>query len=359
MSAPEGSEINQPELGGSTSMTSIKKNKRQALFWVVIAIILCFGVYSYFLYQKYWPYTDDAYVNANYINVAAQVSGPIAHLYVRNNEYVHKGQILFEIDPSLFVAQVQQQQANLILAIQQMEADEAAVDVAAANVDAAQAQLTVNQKNYDRTITLVKRGEASIASGDDALGDLQSSQANLVAAQNQLIQAKKILGDPGERNAQIKLAQAELQTAKLNLSYTKVYAPEDSYVTNFETRVGSMVTAQQTLFQLVEAHQWWVYANYKEDQMGRLQPGQPATITIDMYPGHRFKGYVESTSRGSGSIFSLLPPENATGNWVKVTQRFPVKVIIMEDDPKFPLRAGASSEVTINTLKNQSSKKNT
>lgn len=332
-------------------------HKRNALLWIAIAIALCLGIYGYFLYQKYWPYTDDAYVNAHYIYEAAQVSGPVSKVFVHNNQYVRKNQLIFEIDPQPFQAVVEQQEANLKLAIQQMETDVAAVNVADANVSSAQAELVVNQKNYDRTIALVKKGQSSVASGDDALGQLQSSQAALIAAQNQLVEAQKTLGDVGSRNAQIKLARAELKSAKLNLSFTRIYAPADGFITNFDdVRIGTMITAQQTVFQLVESNKWWVYANYKETQMSRMKPGQPATISIDMYPGVRFKGYIDSISRGSGSIFSLLPPENATGNWVKVTQRFPVKVVIVDVDPKYPLRAGSSSEVTVNTFKTYQSK---
>ncbi|NNM60505.1 MAG: HlyD family secretion protein [Legionellales bacterium] len=340
-----------PEPVPTETLEEKNNKKRNALFWVGVAIALCVGVYAYFLDQKYWPYTDDAYVNAHYVDEAAQVSGPISALFAHNNEFVHKNQLLFVIDPRPFQAVVDQQTANLKLAVQQMEADVAAVDVAVANVSAAKAQLIVNQKNYDRTIVLVQKGQASIASGDDALGQLQTSQAQLIASQNQLIQAQKVLGDVGERNAQIQLAQAQLESAKLNLSFTRIYAPADGYMTNLQVRVGTMVTAQQTLFELVESHKWWIDANYKETQMARIKPNQPVSISIDMYPGIRFKGYVDSISRGSGTVFSLLPPENATGNWVKVTQRFAVKIIITDSDPKHPLRVGSSSEVSISTLK--------
>lgn len=326
--------------------------KRQIIVWGSIAAAVVLGVYAYFLYQKYWPNTDDAYLNAHYIYEAAQVSGPVSAVYVHNNEFVKKNQHLFDIDPRPFQAVVNQQSANLKLAIQQMEADIAAVDIASANVQSAKAALIVNQKNYDRTIVLVQKGQSSVASGDDALGQLQESQAQLSAAKNQRIQAQKNLGDVGRRNAQIKLARAQLATARLNLSFASLYAPADGYITNFDNvRIGTMITAQQTIFQLVESKKWWVYANYKETQLNRLKVGQAANISIDMYPGVTFHGYIDSISAGSGVIFSLLPPENATGNWVKVTQRFPVKIVITDPDPAYPLRAGASCEVTVNTLK--------
>ncbi|MAZ40293.1 MAG: hypothetical protein CMF49_09270 [Legionellales bacterium] len=334
----------------NTQVSEKKTKKKQFAIWISIGIALCLLIYGYFIYENYFPSTDDAYVQAHVVDVAAQISGPIEHIYVRNNQYVKKGQLLLKIDPRPFAAAVRQAEAQLTLAQQAMEADVAAVAVAKANVNKAQAQFIVDQKNYDRTITLVKKGEASIQSGDDAKGDLQSAKATLIASKQQLIQAQKNLGEIGERNAQIRQAQANLDTAKLNLSYTKLFAPAEGYVTNFEVRDGSMVSAQQSLFKFVETARWYVYANYKETQMARIHKNQAAKITLDMYPDHTYHGYVDSISRGSGSVFSLLPPENATGNWVKVTQRFPVKIIITDPDEKFPLRVGASSTVKINTL---------
>jgi membrane fusion protein (multidrug efflux system) len=340
-----------PNAGPVAADVPPERKKRNVLAVVGVAFGLSIGIYGYFLYQKYWPYTDDAYIAAHVVDVAAQVSGPVAHIYVHNNEFVEANHPLFDIDPRPFQAQVAQAKANLKLAIQQMQTDEAGVAVAQANVDNAKAQLVVNQKNYDRTSILVLKGQASVASGDDALGALQSSQAALVAAQKQLVQAQSTLGDVGNRNAQIQQARAALNEALVNLGYTHVYAPADAFVTNFEVRVGTTVPADQILFQLVESHKWWVDANYKETQMSRIKPNQPVDITVDMYPGVKFHGYVDSISRGSGTAFSLLPPENATGNWVKVTQRFPVKVIVVDPDPKHPLRVGSSSEVTVSTLK--------
>ncbi len=328
-----------------------KMSIKQIILWIILAIIIATGLYGYILYRNYFPSTDDAYVQANVVDIAAEVSGPVSAIYVKNNQTVKKDQPLFDIDPRPFIDAVNEAKANLKLAKQQMQADVDSVEVATAQVNQAKAQLFVNAQNYRRVSDLVKTGNASIADGDNAKGAYDNSKAALVAAKKQLLQAEANLGDVGERNAQIQKARANLADAKLNVSYTKIVASADGYVTNFEVRKGTMVTAQQALFQLVENNQWWVYANFKETQMQRIEPDQTARIAVDMYPHYQFKGYVQSISRGSGSAFSLLPPENATGNWVKVTQRFPIKIVITNTSSKYPLRVGSSSTVTVNTRK--------
>lgn len=137
--------------------------------------------------------------------------------------------------------------------------------------------------------------------------------------------------------------------AQLNLKYTHITAPTSGFIANLTLRQGDTVTAYQQLFALIDNQSWWVQANFKETQLTRIRPGQSATIKVDMYPRRTFSGRVMSISSAAGASFSLLPPENASGNWVKVTQRFPVKVLITAHDPRYPLRLGASSTVTINT----------
>ncbi len=327
----------------------VAAGRKRLIIWIVAGIVLSILAYGYFLYQAYNPATDDAYVQAHVIDIAAQVGGPITAIYVSDNAKVKKGQLLALIDPRPYQASLLQAQSNYRLAVQLMQSNTAAIDVAKANVEKAQAQLIVDEKNYQRISTLVKTGQASIASGDDALGQYQTSQAALVVAQNQLLQAQENLGTAGNANADVQKAKADVDMTALNVSYTRIVAPADGYVTNFEVRVGTTVTPQQQLFQLVENKHWYLYANYKETQLEHIKVGQKAAVYVDIYPGHVFHGYVDSLSRGSGAAFSLLPPENATGNWVKVTQRFPVKIMIIDPSPDYPLRVGASSTVRIHT----------
>ena len=185
--------------------------------------------------------------------------------------------------------------------------------------------------------------------GDDARAREREADAALDAAKSDLRRAVEQRGELGRENAQTRLALAKVDQAKLNLSDTEVRAPVDGVVAELELRPGSTVKAGVVLFALVDEQHWWVDANFKETALLRIQPGQPATVRVDMYPGKEFAGVVDSVSPASGAAFSLLPPENATGNWVKVTQRFPVKVLLKDLRPQYPLRIGASSSVTIDT----------
>ncbi len=277
------------------------KHKR---YWITGIIIAVIGIVIYWRYETLYPSTDDAYVQANVVNVATQVSGPVDLIAVVDHQAVTKNQLLFTIDPLPFEIAVKQAQAQ---------------------VAQAQAQLDTQSKNTVRIVTLVRDGQLPKANGDDAEGQLEVDVAQLALAKQQLAQAQ------------------------LNLSYTQVTAPASGYITQFTLRKGQYVVASNPLFELVENHQWWVDANFKETDLERIHPGQPAKVEVDIYPGVTFNAVVQGISAGSGAAFALLPPENATGNWVKVTQRFPVRVNIINPDPKYPLRVGASSVVTVNT----------
>lgn len=243
--------------------------------------------------RKIYPGTDDAYVKANIVNIAAQVSGPVIAVYVHDHETVKKDQLLCEILPTNYVAALKQ----------------------------AIAARTQAENSAKRTASLVKSGHASPSTNDDAQTKLAS-------------------------------ATAAVEQAQLNLQFTRITAPASGTLINFNVRVGSSITQGNMLFALIEAQQWWIDANYKETQLVDIRPGQIATIKLDMYPKQILKGTVAQISHGSGSAFSLLPFENATGNWIKVTQRFTVKIIIKTvDSTEYPLRVGASASVTIDTRK--------
>jgi membrane fusion protein (multidrug efflux system) len=149
------------------------------------------------------------------------------------------------------------------------------------------------------------------------------------------------------REARIATAQADVALAKLNLEWTRVPAPADGYVTQLSLRIGDVVKPQEQLFPFIESTNWWVEANFKETAVALIEPGMRATVTVDIYGDRKFEGKVESISRGAAASFSLLPPQNTTGNWVKVTQRIPVRVRILEQDPQYPFRLGASAAVSI------------
>lgn len=316
---------------------------------IVITAALVIGGYFYWLHEKLHPSTDDAYIQAHVVDIAAQVNGSVEKVFVRNQERVTKNQLLFTIDPKPFQIALQQAKANLQNTTQQIQAEQHAVDAANAALIQRQAQLIDTQKNHDRIMVLVKKGFYARSGADDVTRELAVAKQAVIAAQDQLAEAKAKLGKTGDQNAQIQAASAAVAQALLNLHYTNVVAPEAGQLAQFTLQPGQTVTAYQSLFSLVETKDWWAMANMKETDLQRVRIGQTAMVYVDMYPSHPFIGIVKSISPGSGSSFSLLPSENATGNWVKVTQRFPVRVEIEKTDPQFPLRIGASCNVVINT----------
>lgn len=318
---------------------------------IIIFAGLVISSYWYWHYNALHPSTDDAYVQANVVHVAAEVTGPVSAIYVQDHQHVAAGQPLFDIDPTPFIIQVARARAELKNTIQQVDAAEQAVNAAKAMVSERQAQLDNAKTTAKRYNILIKQKLTAQAEVDKANEALNVTQAELTAAQKQLAEAQAKRGDPGDNNAAIEAARASLARAELNLKHTHVVAKTTGYLVNFALRVGSMITAEQPQFAIVDNQTWWVQANFKETDLGRIKPNEAATIKLDMYPDHVFHGKVQSISSGSGASFSVLPPENATGNWVKVTQRFPVKVLILDPNPNYPLRMGASSTVTINTTK--------
>lgn len=324
--------------------------------FIIVVIALIIGGYAYWLHEKHYPSTDDAYIQAHVINIAPQVDGNVSQIYIKNQQTVKKGDLLFTIDQQPFVIALRKAEANLTNTKQDIIANKQAVLAAQALLDQRQADLVNAQKNYKRITPLVKKGFYAKSAGDNATQQLAVAQQGVNAAKNQLLEAKAKLGVSGEGLADIEAAKSAVEQAKLNLSYTHVYAPADGKIAKFKLQPGQTVVAYQSLFSLVETSTWWATANMKETDLNRIKPGQKAIIHVDMYPNTVFHGVVASISPGSGSSFALLPPENASGNWVKVTQRFPVRVNIKHLDPNFPLRIGASCSVSIDTLPAQKTK---
>lgn len=282
----------------------ISLNRKKILIWGSLSLLLITFSFLTLNYLDHHPSTDDAYVQANIINIAAQVTGPVASIAVKDHELVAKDQLLFTIDPQRF---------------------QIAVDKAAATVAGQRAALLLAEQNAKRILKLVKMGQQAKASGDQAQSQLDNAKAELEAG------------------------EAQLAAAELDLKHTRVTAPRAGIITAFLLRPGNNVVANTTLFMLVEQKHFWIDANFKETQIARIKPGQPVKIKLDMFPKHVFKGRVDAVSSASGATFSLLPPENASGNWVKVTQRFPVKIMLDDPNPAYPLRMGATATVTVDT----------
>ena len=321
------------------------------LVLAAVVILIGGGLSWWWEHGKTYPSTSDAYLGANILSVAPQVAGSVSEVAVAEHDYVKAGDVLFRIGPDALVAALNMAQADFDQATQAAGATGSDVTAAAAQVNNADAALRQAQIDYDRNDKLLKLGDVAqealdqaTAARDQALAQKQAAEAALAAARDQL-------GASGTQNATVRAALAALTEARLNLDHATVLAPADGWVANLTLRPGSYVTPGQPLFALVEDGDWWVDGNFKETDLQRIRPGQPATLSIDMYSGTEVKGTVESIGAGSGAVFSLLPPENATGNWVKVTQRFPVRIKLDETpaDKAFQLRVGASVTATVDT----------
>jgi membrane fusion protein (multidrug efflux system) len=304
--------------------------------------------------------TEDAYVEAGRVAISNDVSGRVVAIEVHDNQYVKKGQVLFRIDPRPFQIAVDQARANLAAARLDVEALKATYRQKLADTKAAAATLAYDQTQYERQQRLLAAGVASQQQFDQAAQAYAVAKAQLAADQHALANVLASLGGnpdiPVDQHPKVEAARAALDRALLNLSYTVVRAPQSGIVTKVDQlQVGDYVQGVNTgaaptpLFSLVPTRHIWVTANFKETELTHMRPGQKATVEIDTYPGVVFNGRVESLSPGTGLTFALLPAENATGNWVKVVQRLPVRISIDDPDPNTPLHAGLSAYVEVDT----------
>lgn len=319
------------------------KSMKAAAVAVMLAAIAV-GLFLYWRHEERYPSTKDAYVGANVIYVAAQVTGQVAAVPISDNQPIKAGDLLFTIDDTQFKAAVDQSKANLDSAIQQAQSFSTQITAAEAMVGSTQSAYDTAKKNLERARALFSDGDLAQASLDQVSSEFAEASARLTTAQSSLL---ALQSGVAAKQDEVLSAQAQLEIDKANLDWTKVYATADGWIANLTLRPGSAVSANAPQFSIVESSDWWVDANFKETSLPRIRPGQPVRIQIDMLPGVTLTGKVASIGRGSGDTFSLLPSENASGNWVKVTRRFPVRVAL--DPTDAPLRVGGSSKVTVDT----------
>jgi len=325
---------------------SIRKTIKWLIAGLVIAALAVFG-FRYWQHSRLFASTDNAYVNTDRVDVASQVTGPVMKIYVTENQPVKVGDPLFDIDPRTYDVALEKAKAQFQLANQSVSQQSAAIAAAEAQLNQRQAELNNAQANYRRARGLVERGFLSEQGAEAASTQAATALAALHAAQASLEQARSALGKPGSDNATIQAAAAAVDQAQLDLQRTHVVSPADGAVTNLSLRPGDVVQPGVPLFVVISNRSYWVDANFKETELEKIRIGQQATVKVDMYPDHLFHGTVESLSGGSGTAFSLLPPQNATGNWVKVTQRVPVRVRVLDPDPRWPLRVGTTATVSV------------
>jgi membrane fusion protein (multidrug efflux system) len=336
---------------------------------VGIVLVLLFGGlgftgYEYWLANRDYETTDDAFIDGRAVSIAPQVSGNVVSLDATDNEFVKKGQPLIHIDNRQYVIDVENAKANLAAAEGEYAGVQYAAEVAKKNFPAqldsakaqlasAQALLVRAQADYDRQKALPSRATTQ-QEVDAATAALRQAEAQVAQAQAQVEQAVPVpqrigqaVSQVAQFHGQIDQAKARLDQALLNLSYTVVVAPQDGWITKRNVEVGTYVTPGQQIFSLVSP-EVWVTANFKESQLTKMRPGQPVTIFVDAYPDLKLKGHVDSIQLGTGSRFTAFPPENATGNFVKIVQRVPVKIDIDSSlDPKRPLSLGLSVDPSV------------
>ncbi|MGB9743750.1 MAG: HlyD family secretion protein [Desulfurella sp.] len=335
-----------------------KKTKKFIQLLVILLILAGLAIYFIpkLIYDLNHVSTDDAYIDGTIVPISPQVAGKVIKVYVKRNQFVKKGQILFEIDPTDYIQQVKNAQNVYQANVIQMEnlklsilEKQAAIQKAQQDLKASDAKLTYAQKQNMRYYNLLKEKVISPQEYDSvkmnysvALADFN---ARLAAIKQLEIEIADLKTQLLKQEHLIKQSKAQLDIASINLSRTKVIAPIDGYVTKRNVEIGQYAQVGLPLLNIVNLHHVWVVANFKETAIHNIHIGAKVAIKVDAYPGKTFYGYVESFQTGSGAVFSLLPPQNAVGNFIKIVQRIPVKINITTPyNPKTPLYPGLSVE---------------
>lgn len=327
------------------------KAKRKTLLITIpsVALLICL-----ILYLKGGRYveTDNAYVKADKIPISTQVSGAISKVFVHENQMVHAGQPLFQIDPNPFRIAVDKAQAKLMTVRTDLTALKASYYVKQAEISLYQTKLSFALKNQNRQNELAPKHFISASQVDDAAQSVALAQQQISALGKDLDRISAMLGgtisDDIEKHPNFLSAKADLDQAKLDLERATIKAPLPGQVSK-TPQPGQFLTTGSTAMSLVVMNHLWIEANFTETDLTHVKAGQPVAIRVSTYPSERWKGVVDSVSPATGAEFSIIPAQNATGNWVKITQRVPVRIRLIPNDHQPQLLAGLSTNVEIDT----------
>ena len=317
---------------------------------MIVAGAIVLGVYVTRLYYIY-PRTDDAYVRANVVGVAPHVSGPITELPVHDNQHVRQGELLFVVDARPYRSAVDKAEADLALTNLQISALGDSIRAARAREVQLQADAAYDRQYLERIQPLLSRHFVTANDVFNARSRLEAAEAAVASAHSEVSKAENDLGQYGDINARRKAAEAALYDARLNVEYCYVRAPFDAYVTNLNIAVGQYANEGREVISLVDNRTRYVLANFRENFLGYIRPGMRVEVYLLSYPNKRFHGRVQGVGwalyQGNGASVAGLPEVEETLNWVRLSQRFPVRIILEDPDPAFPFRMGSTAVVTI------------
>lgn len=340
------------ETQGTAPEQTDRSRWMRRLLLLSVPVLLLVGGLVYWLASQGKVSTDNAYVHVDKVSVSAQVGGKIVYVAVRENQHVKAGDLLFRIDDEPFVLQVSQANAAIATAQASRTAAANASELSGADIAAAREGIAFARINLDRQQALWKRGFATKAAYDAASHQLAMAEESLNLARSKAREAEAKLATGSQVPGvypQLAAARAQREVAELNRRRTEIRAPVSGIVSQADRlQIGQEVLAGLPVITLVADRTAYVEANFKETDLADMRPGQRAEVSFDAYPGIVLKAHVGSIGAGTGSEFSVLPAQNATGNWVKVTQRVPVRIVFDEESPR-PLIAGLSTHVKVRT----------
>ncbi|HLJ18726.1 MAG TPA: HlyD family secretion protein [Stellaceae bacterium] len=329
--------------------------RRGVRFFLLVlgpAAVLAGAAYYYVTGGRYVS-TEDAYVEADKVQISSDVPGRVVEVDVADHQTVGKGALLFRIDDEPYKIALARAEAQLVNARNNIEAMKATYRQKQAQLQQAKDSLDFYKRELDRQQKLVNNSFVSVSQFDQARHNYDGAHAQVSAVEQDLAQTLANLGgNPDikvDDHPMVRQAMAQRDQAALDLSHTRIVAPEDGITAKVDLRPGQYMQAGQAAFPLVEMHRLYIEANVKETDLTHLKAGQEATVEVDGYPGRQWRAVVTSLSPGTGSEFSILPPQNATGNWVKVVQRVPVRLVLVPGEETDGLRSGMSVSVDIDT----------
>ena len=297
------------------------------------------------------PRTDDAYVRANLVGIAPHVSGPIVDLPVVDNQAVKAGDLLFVVDPRPYQVALDRARADLAVVESQIKAQESAIAAAEAEVKRREAESWYAADYLRRVEPLLQKQYVTKDKVEDARSKQRAAAAAHDQSRHELTRAKELLAQFGELNARRQAAQAAVGDAELNVGYCWVRAPFDGYLTNLNISIGQYARQGEQVLALVDGRSWYVLANFRETFLDAIRPGMEANVYLMSYPGHRFRGVVQGTGWAihppDGATVGVLPEVQPTLNWVRLAQRFQVRIKLEDPDPEQPFRMGATAVVTV------------